>query len=295
MATSLSKIKPAARAVRAIVALGLSGLLASCSLPAGKARIDSDRLDSAINARLGGASTCVVLADIRSGAIVYKYGADDICMARMPPCDTFDVPAALIGLDQGVITPRSIYKWDGSPQPVAAWQTDADIAKAYHDAIRWWWEDLSQAIGHDHIADGLKRFGYGNRLVDGPERSFWEGPKAGGALGLSTREQARFFQRFYSGALGVKPATAVLVQSLLVDEVRDDSKLGRATITSAPGLCAVDPGGVRGVGWSAGRLTTRDRDLAFAASVVSENAPPGIAVQQKLKDAFADAGLWPAG
>jgi beta-lactamase class D len=286
---------PSTKRVAAIAMACLAALLASCSLLPGKNKIDSDKLDAALNNRLGGASTCVVLTDIKSGGIVYQFGADDVCMAQLPPCDTFDVPAALIGLDQGVITPQSIYKWDGSPQPVAAWQTDADLTKAWHDAIRWWWEDLSQAIGHDRMADGLKRFDYGNKIADGPERSFWEGPKNGGALGISTRQQSGFFRRFYSGALGAKPDTTALVQGFLVDEVRDDSKLGKATITSAPGACSVDSAGARAVGWSAGRLTTQTHDLAFAASVVGENAPPGIEVEQKLKDAFADAGLWPAG
>jgi len=274
---------------------GLALLLASCSLLPGKHKIDSDKLDAAVNTRLGGASTCVVLMDMKSGAVVYQYGADDICMGKLPPCDTFDVPAALIGLDAGVITPQSVYKWDGSPQPVAAWQTDADMAKAYHDGIRWWWEDLTQAIGHDRIADGLKRFDYGDKQADGPERSFWEGPKNGGILGISTRQQAAFFRRFYAGGLGANPATTSLISGMLVDEVRDDSRLGKATITSAPGLCSVDPAGARAVGWSAGRLTTRDNDLAFAVSVVGENAPPGIEVQQKFKDALADAGVWPPG
>ena len=52
---------------------------------------------------------------------------------------------------------------------------------------------------------------------------------------------------------------------------------------------------LRAVGWSVGRLQTADRDLIFAASVVGENAPPGVQVQLKLKDSFADADLWPAG
>jgi beta-lactamase class D len=295
MPVTANNSNPRGRSVAALAAICLSGLLAACSLLPGKNKIDSDKLDAALNNRLGGASTCVVLTDVKSGAVAYQYGADDICMAQLPPCDTFDVPAALIGLDRGVITPRSVYKWDGSPQPVAAWQADADIAKAYHDGIRWWWEDLSQAIGHDGVADGLKRFDYGDKLADGPERSFWEGPRNGGALALSTRQQAAFFRRFYTGGLGVKPDTASFVQELLVDEVRDDSRRGKATISSAPGACSVDPAGARAVGWSAGRLTTRDHDLIFSASVVGENAPPGMLVEQKLKDAFADAGLWPAG
>ena len=274
--------------------LSLAGLLGACSLLPGKHPIDSDKLDAVLNARLGGASTCVVLTDLKTGAVVYEYGAADICMMQLPPCGTFDVPAALIGLDQGVIMSQTIYKWDGTAQPVAAWQTDANISKAFHDDIHWWWQDLSQAVGHDRFAAALKQFDYGNKLADGPERSFWGGPQDGGALGISTRQQATFFRRFYAGALGVKPATASFVQSLLIDEVRNDSQMGQATISNVPGSCVVNADGSRGVGWSVGRLQTRDRDLIFAASVVGENAPPGLAVEQKLKDSLAAAGLWPA-
>ena len=275
--------------------LPLLGLLAACSILPGKHPIDRDRLDTALNNRLGGASTCVVLSDARSGAIVYQYGALDICMAPLPPCATFDVPAALIGLDDGLITPQTIFKWDGTPQPIGAWQTDADIARAYHDDIQWWWQDLSHSIGRDRMAAALQRFDYGNRMTQGPERSFWQGPQSGGTLGISTRQQAAFLRRFYEASLGAKPATTAFVESLLVDEVREDSRTGKAVISYAPGSCAVNADGSRAVGWSVGRLRTPDHDLIFAASVVGENAPPGLQVQLKLKDSLADAGLWPAG
>ena len=275
--------------------LPLLGLLGACSLLPGKHPIDHDKLDASLNNRLGGANTCVVLSDARTGAIAYQYGALDVCMAPLPPCATFYVPAALIGLDAGVITPQTVYKWDGTVQPIGAWQTDADITRAWHNDIQWWWQNLTQTTGHDRLADALKRFDYGNHIVDGPERSFWQGPQNGGSLGISTRQQAAFFKRFYEGSLGAAPATTSFVQSLMVDEVRDDSRMGKATISNIPGSCAINADGSRAVGWSVGRLQTPDRDLIFAASVVGENAPPGVQVQLKLKDSFADAGLWPPG
>jgi beta-lactamase class D len=282
-------VKPAA------AALCVAGLLAGCTPLFGKGAIDHDKLDDALNNRIGGAGTCVVLTEAKSGAVAYQFGAEDVCRAPLPPCATFDAPSALIGLDAGVITPQSVFKWDGSAQPIAAWQADADMAKAFRDGVQWWWQDLSQSIGHDRFANALKRFDYGDKLADGPERSFWLGPQGGGALTISTRQQAAFFQRVYAGALGLKPQTTRVVATLLVDEVRDDSRLGKAVISGADGGCAVAADGSRGVTWSVGRLRTRDRDLIYAASVVGEAPPPGIEVRQKIKDSFADAGLIPGG
>ena len=80
----------------------------------GKGAIDQDKLDAALDSQIGGAGTCVVIDDVKTGAVVYQYGAKDVCGAPLPPCATFDVPMALICLDAGVVTPKSIYKWDGA-------------------------------------------------------------------------------------------------------------------------------------------------------------------------------------
>ena len=271
-------------------------LLAACSLAhGGKGAIDSDKLDAALDSRIGGDTTCVTLRDVKSGAVVYQYGNKGVCPAQLPPCGVFKVPEALIGLDAGVITPQTVYKWDRSPQPVSAWQTDAALPRAFTDSIQWWWGDLGQAIGHDRFAGALRRFGYGNALADGPERQFWLGAQNGGALTISNAQQTAFLQRLYSGGLGLKPASAEAVEGLMVDEVREDAGKARSTFSAVDGECAVAADGSRSVTWVVGRLQTPTRDLAYAATLVSPAPPPGIEVRQKLKDGFAEAGLWPAG
>jgi len=265
--------------------------LTACSLVPGKGGLDKDKLNTAIDNKLGGADTCVVLVDAKTGGITFQYGAEDVCRIQQPPCATFDVPAALIGLDLGVITPSTVYKWDGTAQPVSAWQTNANIAKANQDGIQWWWQDLTQALGHDRIADALKRFDYGNKVADGPERSFWLGPQNGGALAISTRQQAQFMQKFYAGALGMKPETTKFVTSMLVDEDWGDTRQGPSVVSAVMGGCPMRADGTRSVSWAAGRIQTAKHDYAYAASMVGEAPPPGIEIQQKLKDSFAAAGL----
>ena len=278
---------------RLAVTFSVAAFIGGCSLLPDKHAINKDKLEAAIDANMGGGNTCVVLLDAKTGLSVYQYGSAGVCRTLLPPCTTFDVPLALVGLDQGLITPQTIYKWDNTPQTVKAWETDADITKAFHDDIGWWWGDLATAIGHDKLSDAAHRFDYGNTFVDGPVTSFWMGPPNGGALGLTTDQQAHFFKRFYAGELGAKPATTQFIQQLLVREVRDDSRTGRATFSAAEGACPSNADGSNNVGWAAGRLLTKDRDLIFAASVNAADAPPGVEIRDKLRDIFASGGLWP--
>ncbi|MBV9511965.1 MAG: hypothetical protein JO303_16955, partial [Caulobacteraceae bacterium] len=64
-----------------------AAMLAACSLShAGKGAIDSDKLDAALDSRIGGDTTCVTLRDVKSGAVVYQYGNKGVCPVQLPPC-----------------------------------------------------------------------------------------------------------------------------------------------------------------------------------------------------------------
>jgi len=249
---------------------------------------NQNTLEAAIDKQMGGKGTCVILADTRSGKVLYQYNDDKACNAPLPPCATFNIVTDLIGLDQGLITPTSVAKWDGSPQPVKAWQTNADITKANKNQIDWWFQRLAGAIGHDRYAAALSSFGYGNKTLAGPLPLFWQGPHSGGGLAISTRQQVDFLRRLYTGKLPVKPETASLVEKLMVDETR-----GSSTISGAIGSCPSEADGSSNVGWWVGHLKSPSRDMVFAASVDADEAPPGEEIEQTLKDLFANAGLWP--
>ena len=276
------------------LALVLAGCSQSPFAPAKPATgaLNTDKLEADIDQKMGGIGTCVIIADLASGHELYRYNAPE-CRVPLPPCSTFDIPSALTGLDQAIITPTSVFKWDGSPQPTRDWQVDADITAASQKSILWWWQRLSGQVGHDRLEAALKAYGYGNANVDGPPASFWLGPQNGGALAISTEQQLSFLRRLYSGALPVKPQTASFVQGLLSSETRSD-KAGPTTMSGKAASCASTPDGGRGVAWWVGRLKTPTRDLVFVASLESANAPPGLEIERNVKDIFADVGLWPA-
>jgi beta-lactamase class D len=295
MATAMRRL----RFLTGLMAAVLSAAVVGCAPQGGGAGskiegVDHDKLEAAIDKQMGGIDTCVVVADAKDGRTLYQYGDAGVCMRNLPPCETFDIANSLIGLQQGLITTTGVVKWDGTPQPVEAWQTDANLGKAFKGGIGWWFQKLAQGVGHDGYVRQLKAFDYGDRDPAGPVTSFWMGPHQGGGLGISTRQQVAFLKRFYDGSLPGRPQDAAFVRGLLESETRADAK-GQATMTGQTGSCASQPDGSRNVGWWIGRLKTPAHDLLFAASLEAANAPPGSEVEERVKDAFADAGLWPAG
>ncbi len=273
-----------------------AALLAACSPggPASGPTLDRDKVEAGVDRFMGGGQTCVVLLDTATGRELYQYGDAIVCRRGLPPCATFEIPNDLIGLDLGLITPETKVKWDGTPQPVKAWEADADLAQAYRNSIGWWQQRLAASVGHDRYVDQLRALDYGERDPKGPLRSFWMGSSVGGSLWISTRQQADFLQRLYAGRLPAKPAALAALRQLMVDEIRTDAKGGRSVISGKAGSCPSLSDGSRRASWWVGRLQTPDRDLVFAASMEAAQAPPGTELEQRMKDIFADSGLWPA-
>ena len=292
------------RRTRRIGALALATVLAGCGpspiaaklgLSPAAAGINSDVLNSEIDSRMGGIDTCVVILDTATGGKAYQYGEAEACMAKLAPCAIFDIPNSLIGLDLGVITPGAVVKWDGSPQPVTEWKTDADLAKAFSGQIGWWFAREAQAVGRPRYIAALRDLDYGDHVTDGPSNAFWQGPQAGGGLTVTEGQQADFIRRFYAGDLKAQPAAIALVQGLTKDETRNDPRGGQATISGRVASCSSTADGARSVSWWVGRLKTPQRDLSFSASIEGPDAPPGLEIETRLKAIFSDAGLLPAG
>lgn len=256
----------------------------------GHASFDTDTLESAIDSGFGGLGTCVIIADAASGRELYRYNSNAVCMNPLPPCATFDLPSALIGLDAGLITPQTVFKWDGSSQPVVSWQHDMDLTTAFPARVQWWFERLAQQIGVQTYEARLKAFDYGNRSATGPT-AFWMGPGSGGKLLISTRQQAQFLHRLYAGQLPVKAATAAEVERLMADETR-----GAYAVSGVMGDCPSLADSSQRVSWWMGRLKGPKADDVFAIGMQqpTDAALPAEEVKVRAKSAFAQAGLWPA-
>ena len=151
------------------------------------------------------------LADIFQGFdgtfIMYDEGADRYTVfnkalseTRLPPCSTFKVFHALIGLDSGVLDrddARTLMKWNGKPSSIAAWNHDQTLASAMRHSVVWYFQRVATGIGEERRQRGLDRIGYGNRDISGGLTRFW----LQSSLKISPREQVGLLRALFNGSL----------------------------------------------------------------------------------------------
>ena len=82
---------PKAARVRAPVLCAAALALAACG-PKSAQGLHTNQLDNLIAGAIGDPSTCVLLADAKTGQVVYRYGDDFNCVRALPACDS---PATL--------------------------------------------------------------------------------------------------------------------------------------------------------------------------------------------------------
>lgn len=281
------------RASRTLTLLAAAALIfGGCGKVPGfgpKAGFDKARLEAALDPSVGGPDTCLVIQDVKTGAEVYRYGAQSACNRPLAPCGTFQIPLALIGLGDGKIKPQETWAWDGKVQPYRAWEHDADLKGAWRSGAGWFFQRLALAIGPDRFKQQLSAFGYGQGAPIGRPQSFWQGPAAGGGLFLSTRNQADFLRRLARGDLPVKPEAVATVQGLMADVTR-----AGASLSDIGANCPSIADASRDVSWWIGRIQGPERDLVFALSIESQNPLPGSEIRSRVLPIFTDVGLLPA-
>jgi beta-lactamase class D len=269
------------------IALAVTLALAACGKPPGPP-FDAARLESALDPSVGGPDTCLLILDSKTGAEVYRYGAPSVCDRPLAPCNTFAIPMALIGLDDGKLKPDETWTWDGKPQPYKLWERDADLAGAWRTGSGWFFQRLAGLIGTDRFKQRLSAFGYGQGAPIGDPLSFWQGPAAGGGLFISTRGQAEFLRKLARGDLPVRPASTSAVLALMADQTR-----GRTVLADIGASCSSNASDSRGVSWWIGRIAGPDRDRVFALSIESDKPLPGFEIRTRVIPIFTRAGLLP--
>ena len=276
-----------------LILLAAAAVLATgCDKLPGRASAGLDKagLEAALDPAVGGPDTCVLIQDVKSGAEVYRYGAQSVCNRPLAPCNTFNIPLTLIGLDDAKVKPGETWTWDGKPQKFKLWEHDTDLAGAWRSGAGWFFEKLARDIGPARFKQQLSAFGYGQGEVVGDPQRFWQGPSAGGGLYISTRDQAAFLRKAALGALPVKPEAIQAVQALSADMTRGD-----VALTSQGANCPSTQDAARDVSWWVGRIQGPARDVVFALSIESQNPLPGTEIRSRTLPIFTSVGLLPAG
>jgi len=277
---------------RPLILLAAALALVACDKLPGRAPpgpvFDKAALEAGLDPSIGGPDTCVVMLDAKTGASIYQYGAPSVCNRPLPPCNTFNIPLALIGLDDAKLNPDEVVAWDGKPQPFKAWEHDVNLGGAWRTGSGWFFQKLARDIGPDGFRQQLSAFGYGQGQPIGAPEAFWQGPAAGGGLFISTAGQAAFLRKMAVAELPIKPQAIDEVWGLMADQTRS-----HVVLADIGASCSTLANDARSVSWWIGRMRGPDRDRVFAVSIESDKPLPGFEIRTRLIPIFAHTGLLP--
>lgn len=201
---------------------------------------------------------------------------------RFIPASTFKIPNALIGLEVGAIADENeVFRWDGKPKPVPAWERDHTLASGLGESVVWMFQEVARRIGKAAMREWLDRLDYGNRDIGGGIDHFW----LQGGLRVSAYEQVEFLHRLAEGRLPMTQRSQRLVRRALeVERTRG------YTLYAKSGNAA----GREPVQWWVGWIERRGRPEAFFAMNLAPGPKTALAERIAIGRAIlAEAGALP--
>jgi beta-lactamase class D len=141
---------------------------------------------------------CVVVAAL-DGSLDRTFGGDE-CERRTLPASTFKVPHALIALDTGVMTAKTVIKWDGVRRDYDVWNRDQTLESAIRWSAVWVFQQIARSLGRGREIEHLHSFSYGSQAFTGEVDQFW----LNGDLTISPSEQVAFLKKMFTYGLPVE-------------------------------------------------------------------------------------------
>jgi len=227
--------------------------------------------------RLGDTEDAFAQAGFSGTFAAYDPDADRLIVlngaraeTRFVPASTFKIPNSLIALEVGAVKDADeVFRYDGKPRAVAAWQKDMTLREAIAASNVPVYQEIARRVGLENYRTWLARLDYGNREVGKIVDRFWlDGP-----LQISAIEQALFLARLAEGRLPVSERSLAIVR----DIIRIEEKAGRTLFAKT---------GWNGkLGWWAGWIEQGSRRTAFALNMDMtriEDAPKRIALGKAM-------------
>jgi len=217
---------------------------------------------------------CVIVAPLDGGPETVVGGSE--CDRRTLPASTFKIPHALIALDTGVVTERTVMKWDHEKKDFPAWERDHTLDSAIKSSVVWFFQRAARSIGRERELAHLRAFNYGSKTFSRDVDQFW----LNGDLTISPREQIAFLERMYKYEL---PIARAHVDTVIAAMTMPPGKLSNAAGVHEFPIGWADPivraktgnGTVNGerASWVIGEIESRGRQFVFASRVRSSTRP----------------------
>lgn len=173
-------------------------------------------------------------AEVEGAILIYDaqnktYQSNDFAWCRQGhlPASTFKITNSLIGLEAGVISvDTTLFKWNGEPQRLKAWEADLDLKGAFHASCVPCYQIVARRIGANLMSHQLKELNYGNMDVNSENiEVFW----LEGESKITAFEQIDFLSRLYNQELPISKSTNETMKELIVIDETENYKLSGKT------------------------------------------------------------------
>lgn len=177
------------------------------------------------------------------------------------PASTFKVVNSIIGLETGVIKgTQHLFKWDGTPQQLKAWEADLTLAEAYKRSCVPCYQSVARNIGIDSMNFYLQKLNYGNQTIpDSLIDLFW----LVGDFQISQMQQIDFLQRLYHQELPISMATYSTMKTVMLIDEKENYRLSGKT-----GWAIREDSNI---GWFIGFIETEDNIYYLATNITPKN------------------------
>ena len=197
----------------------------------------------------------------------------DVATIPLPPCSTFKIVNALIGLESGIISSpdAQFYKWDGVERSVLAWNRDLTLQEAFQASCVPAFQNLARQIGPERMQNWINKIGYGNRNISAGSDVFWLPSKGRDTITISPAQQADLMRNIVCGEIPFSMASLATLKKLMFIK-----KTAKGSLYGKTGS-GTDDSDVFVLGWFVGYVESNGRTYAFACvaqgkNVMSKNA-----------------------
>jgi beta-lactamase class D len=129
--------------------------------------------DSTAKKAFGDLGGTLVVIEYSSGRMTTYQ--PEVAKIPLPPCSTFKIVNALIGLETGIVASpeEQFYRWDGVERSFAAWNRDLTFREAFEASCVPAFQNLARKIGSERMQNWIDKIGYGNRDISAGIDVFW--------------------------------------------------------------------------------------------------------------------------
>jgi beta-lactamase class D len=184
------------------------------------------------------------------------------------PASTFKIFNSLVGLQEKVISPNEVIKWDGRDKTfrgnsVKSWNVDTNLESAFKNSTIWFYVELAKRIKRSTYADYLRQCSYGNLDLSEKGDDFWNY----GNMEMSPKNQVDFLIKLYRDELPFDKGNMRLIKSYM-----------RISTEGAYALSGKSGWGMKDcsdIGWLIGFLENGSNVYVFATRIMagSDNLP----------------------